>query len=93
MFGRIEEVENWNGIDSLDLLKKVVCPECNSKREIIKEEKVFQKEDFSGIGFGRISSMDPLQKKEYLKKRSNEHFKREIKPKKEYMDRKFLGKE
>lgn len=92
-FGKIEEVENWNGIDSLDLLNKTICPICKQKREIVRETISSNVKGFTGVGFGIIQSMNPAQRKEYLKKRSNEHFKKEIKPRKEYMDRKFYGKE
>lgn len=92
-FNKEREVEDWNGLDSLILLKKTTCPVCGQKGKIIKTEEPKTEESFSNVGFGIIHSMNPLQRKEYLKKRSTEHFKREIKPRKEYMDRKFLGKE
>lgn len=59
------------------------CPSCESvKIKVLGQE--------CGV-FGKFSSMSPKDKQTVLKKRSNEHYKREIKEKKEYLDRTALG--
>lgn len=92
-YNQIRETEDWDGMDSFILLKRITCPLCGTKGEIIPEERQEETKGFGGVGFGIISSLNPQEKKAFLKKRSNEHYKREIKPKKEYMDRQFFGKE
>lgn len=92
-YNQIREEQDWDGLDSFILLKRITCPHCNTKGEIIPEERQGETKGFGGVGFGIISSLNPQEKKAFLKKRSNEHYKREIKPRKEYMDRQFFGKE
>lgn len=50
-----------------------VCNECQTKLEFIKSHEGFC------TNFGSFESMTPIQRQESLKKRSKEHFKKEIK--------------
>lgn len=59
------------------------CPECGSGETKVLGEQC-------GV-FGKFSSMSPQEKQKVLKKRSTEHFKKEIKDKKEYLDRAAIG--
>jgi predicted ATP-dependent serine protease len=43
--------------------------------------------------FAKFGSMTPQDKQKVLKKRSNEHFKKEIQQKKQYLDRAAVGLE
>jgi hypothetical protein len=39
------------------------------------------------VSFAKFASSSPIKKKEMLKQRSNEHYKKHVKEKKEYLDR------
>ena len=69
--------------DSEEELSVVECPECGSSNT-----KVLGFEN--GI-FGKVASMSPKDRQTLLKKRSDEHYKKTVKPKKEYLDRSALG--
>jgi len=59
------------------------CPKCNKLRDdVTGNDKIPISE--KNISMGEYSSMNPQQQKEVLKKRSHEHFKKEIKPFKEH---------
>lgn len=89
-YKKIIEVEDWDGVDSyrLFLLKK--CPICNCQRKTI-ELKVQENEEGFNVYVAKFSSMSKVDQKKVLKKRSSDHFKKHLKEKKEYMDRKFYG--
>ena len=55
---------------------------------LLKDRDVFE-----NVAFAKIGSMTPQERKKVLKKRSNEHFQKHIKPRKEYLDRAIVGKE
>ena len=67
----------------LESISKVTCPNCGSERTKILGESC-------GV-FAKFSSMSPQDKQKALKKRSDEHFKKNLKEKKEYLDRSALG--
>lgn len=65
--------------------KEIVCPICgNTKTKILGQ--------VCGC-FAKFGSMTPQEKQKVLKKRSTEHFKKEIEPKKQYLDRAAIGLE
>lgn len=70
-------------VEAEEVPAEIICPNCGSR-----ETKVLGQE--SGI-FGKIASMSPQDKQKVLKKRSNDHYKKEIKEKKEYLDRAAVG--
>lgn len=61
--------------------EQIRCKECGSALEIVEEE-------FGGFATGRLSfsSLSPQQKREALKRRANEHFKRNTEGMREYRD-------
>ena len=59
-----------------------LCSFCNNPLKRIGQK-------LSG-GYLKIGSMTPSERKQVLKKRSNEHFEKEIKQKKEYIDKNLL---
>lgn len=69
--------------------KDIECPVCKIERE---ELKIEHPDGFS-CNFQKIGSMSPQERKKVLKKRSNEHYQKHIKEKKQYLDRKIFGKE
>jgi len=78
----------WDGLDTYILYQRLSCPLCGKQREIISEPEEKQS-DLSTISFGKIAGMDIIEKKSFLKKRSNEHYQREIKERKQHMDNIF----
>ncbi len=91
-FKKIVEVEDWQGTDSYSLYLLKKCPICGVQRKTI-ELKVPQSPSGFNVHFGRFNSMSKEDKKRVLKKRSDDHFKKNIKERKEYMDRKTFGLE
>lgn len=59
------------------------CPECGEIREEINEAQQIPI-DKKNIDFGKYSSASKEEKQEILKKRSHEHFVKEIQPYKEH---------
>ena len=95
-FDKEIEVADWDGLHSYGLFVLKQCPNCKKLRQIIPGSLVEQDKDsvgFEGVAFAKIGSMSPQERKQVLKKRSNEHFKKHIKPRKEYLDRAMIGKE
>lgn len=91
-FQRIVEVQDWDGIDSYTLFLLKKCPICGLQRKTV-ELRVEDKPEGFNVHFGKFSAMSKEDQKKVLKKRSQEHFSKHIKGKKEYMDRKFYGLE
>lgn len=91
-FKKIIEVEDWQGTDSYSLFLLKKCPICGLQRKTIELKVEEQPEGFN-VHFGKFSSMNKEDQKRVLKKRSQDHFKKNVKDKKEYMDRKFYGLE
>ena len=91
-FKSIVEVEDWQGMDSYSLFLLKKCPTCGSQRKTI-ELKIEDKPEGFNVYFGKFSAMSKEDQKRVLKKRSQDHFKKNIKDKKEYMDRKFYDLE
>ena len=91
-YGEIREVEDWSGTDSYSLFLLKKCPICGSQRKTI-ELKVDPAPEGFNVYFGKFSAMSKEDQKRVLKKRSQDHFKKNIKGKKDYMDRKFYGLE
>jgi len=92
-FGQVVECEDWGGHDSYSLFLLKRCPVCGSQRKTV-ELKVEEgpSEEFN-VYFGKFSAMSKEDQKKVLKKRSSDHFKKNIKGKKEHLDRKFYGLE
>jgi hypothetical protein len=63
--------------DGQPYCKQSPCPHCGHIREEVPKEAPA---DLSGIYFGRFRAMSKEQKQESLKRRSHEHFKKEIAP-------------
>lgn len=61
-------------------VKQSPCPSCGNIREEVKKEAP---ESLKGIYFGKFRAMSKEQKQESLKKRSHEHFKKNIQAEKE----------
>lgn len=68
----------------LDKYNKPILCSCESKTELSFIEKPW---DGKIPNFGKFSSMSMEGKKEMLKKRSHEHFKKEIQEKKSILDK------
>lgn len=94
-FEEVVETKDWDGRDSYGLYLLRQCPVCHKKRKLVELESVPSETPigFEKVSFGKISSMSMQDRKKILKKRSNEHFNKNIKERKEYLDRSFLGKE
>jgi hypothetical protein len=60
----------------------LIC-DCDAKAELVSMAKW----DGSCPAFGKFSSMTVQEKQSVLKKRSHEHFEKEIKEKKTYLDK------
>jgi len=91
-FGKVTETKDWDGRDSYTLFLLKKCPICGSQRKTVELKVEGQPEGFN-VHFGKFSAMNKEDQKRVLKKRSQEHFSKHIKGKKEYMDRKFYGLE
>lgn len=65
--------------------KNVCCPKCNSH-----QIKVTATDKMPDVSIGRFNSMSNEEKRSLLKKRSSTHFQKEIKEKKEFMNRNIL---
>jgi len=92
-YNKIVEVEDWDGTDSYSLFLIKKCPKCGLQRKTIEMKLNSSSSDSFNVYFNKFSSMSKEEQKAVLKKRSNEHFKKTLKEKKEYMDRKFYGLE
>ena len=92
-FDKVVEVDDWSGDCSYKLFLLKQCPECGLQRKCI--EMKLKKEETEGFNvyFAKFSAMSKEDQKKVLKKRSDDHFKKNIKQKKEHMDRKFYGLE
>lgn len=93
-FDKEVEVPDWDGLHSYGLFMLKQCPSCKKLRKAIYDEKLKEESvGFENVAFAKIGSMTPQERKKVLKKRSNEHFQKHIKPRKEYLDRAIIGKE
>lgn len=95
-FDKVVEVADWDGLHSYGLYILKQCPTCKKLRKYIPEvieNKEEQKETGFNVAFAKIGSMTPQERKKVLKKRSNEHFNKHLKERKEYLDRAIIGKE
>ena len=63
--------------DGHTFCKQSPCPACGRVREEIKKETPT---DLKGVYFGRFRAMSKEQKQESLKRRSHEHYKKQIAP-------------
>lgn len=68
-------------VDGKLVSNNIPCPTCGKDREDITEVVPLSEKD---IKFGKYSSSSPEEKKKMLKKRSQDHFEKEIKPYKEH---------
>jgi len=91
-FKKVVEVEDWSGTDSYSLFLLKKCPMCDSQRKTI-ELKVEDSPPGFNVYFAKFSAMSKSDQKRVLKKRSDDHFKKNLKDKKEYLDRKVYGLE
>lgn len=91
-FKKVVEVEDWQGTDSYSLYLLKKCPICGSQRKTI-ELKVQEVSPGFNVYYNKFNSMSKEDKKKVLKKRSDEHFKKNLKEKKDYLDRKAFGLE
>lgn len=83
---KITRIIKWDGMSSVQLSQSRECPQCGLPRSIMDVVFKETENDFSSIGIGRIASMTPIERKQLLKKRSNDHYEKEIKPRKKYLD-------
>lgn len=60
----------------------IQCPECGAEREEVNPNKDIPLSE-KNIGIGLFAGMSKEQKQEVLKKRSHEHFKRNVEERKE----------
>lgn len=67
------------------------CPCCGQIREEINPNRDIPLSE-KNIGIGVYSSASPEQRREMLKKRSHDHFEKEIKPFKEYQLHETINK-
>ena len=63
--------------DGQTFCKQSPCPACGREREEIKKETPA---DLKCVYFGRFRAMSKEQKQESLKRRSHEHYKKQIAP-------------
>lgn len=89
--GVVVEVPDWDGMSTGALSKLLLCPSCGRKRSIV-ELPVEERQKGITINFGHIASMTPQERHDVLKKRSNAHYERVLKSKKEYLDRQVYKK-
>ena len=59
------------------------CPKCGQIRKVINPNRDIPLSE-KNIGIGKYTSASPEQRREMLKKRSHDHFEKEIKPFKEH---------
>lgn len=71
------------------------CPSCGEVREEINDNAKIPLSE-KNVGIGQYTMASPDEKREMLKRRSHEHFEKEVKPFKEYQIneamRQFKGK-
>ena len=89
--GVVVEVPDWDGMSTGALSKLLLCPSCGRKRSIV-ELPVEERQRGITINLGHIASMTPQERHDVLKKRSNAHYERVLKSKKEYLDRQVYKK-
>jgi len=89
----VREVEDWSGRDSYELFLLKKCPLCGLQRKTVEMKAVEPPKEGFNVHFAKFSSMSKEDKKKVLKKRSDDHFKKNIKERKTYMNRKFEGLE
>ena len=78
--GKINKIHVWSDRKSNPLC--IVC-----KRELVVVIPEYKSSE--GPYYGKFASMSPIEKRQVLKKRSHEHFKKEIKEKKDWMDKNY----
>lgn len=81
-------VVQWDGSNALDLKNKTTCPHCNQKMKSIDSTKT--RVSIHNVATSKLSTMSIIDRKQMLKKRSDDHYKKNIKDKKEYMDNQFI---
>lgn len=81
-------VIQWDGSDILDLKYKTTCPNCHQKMKCI--DSVQHNNSVQNVVTSKLSTMSIMDRKQMLKKRSDDHYMRSIKSKKEYMDNQFI---
>lgn len=84
-FGVIEEYysDKFKMVDGRLQSVNAPCPCCGEIREEINPNADIPLSE-KNIGIGMYTSASPEQRKEILKKRSHEHFEKEVKPFKEH---------
>lgn len=82
-FGIVDEYfsNTYKMVNGKLISKNAICPKCGEIREEVDESVPLSKKD---IFVAKYSSLSPEDKKEVLKKRSHEHYEKEIKPYKEH---------
>lgn len=70
------------------LVEQVYCPTCGSLMQVYDDGS---KPSLSSIHIGKYSSASKQDKREILKKRSREHFKKHIKPFKDHQMERAMG--
>lgn len=63
--------------------KNCCCPKCGKERQVVKNPDADIPLSQKNIGINHMGSMSMEQRREVLKKRSHEHFKKEIKERKD----------
>lgn len=86
---QIEVEVQWNGSDALDLKNKTMCPVCRDKMKCLDKSSATNS-SVQNITTSKLSTMSILERKEMLKKRSDDHYRRTIKNKKEFLDNQFI---
>lgn len=61
----------------------VFCPQCGNKREEINDNENIPIDE-KNVAIGEYTAASPEQRREMLKKRSHDHFVKEIQPEKEH---------
>ena len=64
------------------------CPECDKMELEFIEQEIKE----YNVYFGKFHSMNDQDKKKVLRKRSKEHFDKNLKERKNYLDKNFKGK-
>lgn len=85
---QIEVEVQWDGSDVLNLKYKTTCPNCHQKMKCI--DSVQNNNSVQNVVTSKLSTMSIVDRKQMLKKRSDDHYMRSIKSKKEYMDNQFI---
>ena len=81
--GEVEEIfsNSYHLVNGKFQSNNAPCPHCGQIREEISDNTPLSQKN---ISLGTFTMASPEQKKEMLKKRSHEHYEKEIKPMKEH---------